>query len=335
MQKVPNSASLGAATVLFLLGLLGHQGPLAAADPEFPSSWRTGEIVVDGSADEWAGKLIPLPGFPVDLGIQNDASFLYFCVKTSDEAQKKRLQELGVNFWMDASGKVDRAFGVRYPAGPQKPPSGQGAAPPRGDAPPDGEAPPQEGRPGRGKRQGTQDALQVMGRDAEGGGRMTVASARPIAAAMAERDGVLVLELKVPLAFSIDTPFAILTAPGKTIALAVEGAQPDRELHAGGGRGGRGGEGSDGVSIGRGGVNVGGVSVGRGGIGASTGGGRGGGGGGSRSGGGERSGGPPAEKSSARPFKGSFRVLLSAPPAAPGSTTSPAPASQVSSAPRP
>jgi hypothetical protein len=323
MLKVPKSPPLLAGNVLVLLV---SAFSLRAADPEFPSTWRTAEIVVDGSADDWAGKLVPIPDSPVSLGIQNDGTFLYLCLRTSDEATKKRIQALGVNFYLDGSGKADRAFGVRFPA-PAEP-----------KVPRPGEAPSEDGQLVRVRRSTSSDDIGILGRDAEGGGRMKVAQVKPLAAAMGETDGALVIEVKVPLAFSLDTPFAIQTATGKTIALGLEGAQPDKDLRSEGKRGGRGGEGSDGaVSVGRGGVGIGGsgggVGVGPGGIRAGTGGSSGGFSGGGRGGSGGRggearpSGDRPSERSSRALIKKWFRVLLSPPPGPATAPVSPAPRS--------
>jgi hypothetical protein len=303
MKKMPKTTFFQAVTVLLSLTVLG---PLHAADPEFPSGWRSTEIVVDGSADDWAGKLVPIPDAPIFMGIQNDGSFVYLCLKTTDEAAKKRIQALGVNFYLDGSGKADRSFGIRYPASAEPP------------APRPADAPPEESGSAR-RRTASPDDIQVLGRDAEGGGRMKVAQIRPLAAAMAERDGALVLELKVPLTFSLETPFAIQTAPGKMIALGLEGAQPDRELRSEGRRGGRGGESAEGGGTGgRGGIGVEGRGV-RGGMGGSSGGFGSGGRGGSEGRASEgRSGGDrPSERSFGTPIKKWFRVPLASPPVSP------------------
>jgi len=281
MKKLSKTTFFQAGIVLSCLSVLGQ---LHAADPEFPSAWRTTEIVVDGSADDWAGKLVPIPDAPIFLGIQNDRSFLYICLKTTDDAAKKRIQALGVNFYLDGSGKADRSFGVRYPASAEPP------------APRPADAPPEESGSAR-RRSASPDDIQVLGRDAEGGGRMKVAQVKPLAAAMAEKDGALVLEIKVPLAFSLETPFAIQTAPGKMIAVGLEGTQPDRELRSEGRRGGRGG----GL---RGGAMSGSMGGGRGGSGGRGGEGR---------SGGER----PSERSFGTPIKKWFRVPLASPPVSP------------------
>ncbi len=206
----------------------------AAAETEFPSAWRTKEIVVDGLEDEWAGHLVPIPETPVSLGVQNDASFLYLCLRTSDEAMKRRIRALGVTVFFDATGGEERSYALRYPASPERP------APGAGDAPPSSAS----GTP-RLRRQASLDEIEILGAPEGSVRRLKLAEARPVAAALGEQDGTLVLEMKIPLAAGPDTPFAVRAAPGKTISLGLEGAPPGRQDRAGqsqtgGGEGGAG-----------------------------------------------------------------------------------------------
>jgi hypothetical protein len=53
--------------------------------------------------------------------------------------------------------------------------------------------------------------------------------------------GTLRYELKVPLAKTTDHPYAIGTAPGKTIGIGLETPKPERSSSGGGGRGNGGG----------------------------------------------------------------------------------------------
>ena len=275
--------------------LLAAALPVGAAYPEFPSGWRSAEVKVDGSAEEWAGKLVPV-GTTLLLGIQNDASFLYVCLKTSDEATRKRILALGLNFYFDASGKADKAFGIRYPASPEPPPT-----------PADGAS---QGGATRRRRTASLEDIEILGRGEAEAGRMTVAQARPVAAALSENDGVFVVELKVPLAFSIDTPFAVQANPGQTIALGVEGAKPAAP-RPDKGRGREGG-GREGTRIGGGGGR-GGFGSGGGGYRPGYGGTLGGEGGEGRRGEG-RSSDRPDEKSLGKPIKTWFRVPLASGP---------------------
>lgn len=204
MTRRTTGVVFGAAAVLML------PAAMLAKDPELPSAWRTSDVFVDGVADEWAGKLVPLAGIPVSIGVQNDASFLYVCMKTTDAATKKQILAVGLSFYLDGSGKQDRSFGVRFPLRtfeeeqPYVPDSGDPSFSHKLDL------------------SVARARLEVLGREESDTSVMRVSDARPIEAALDEQEGALVVELKVPLAFSLETPLSIGTAPGGSIALGLE-----------------------------------------------------------------------------------------------------------------
>ncbi len=285
----------GLTTALMLVLTLPSRS-LPAADAEFPSSWRTTDIAIDGSADEWAGKLIPIPETSISLGIQNDASFVYICLRASDEATRKRILASGLTFYLDGSGKDDRAFGVRYPASPQRP-----AARDVGDRPEDQSA-------SRPRPMASLDEIEILGKAVGDGGRLPIARAKQIVAALGETATAVVLELKVPLAFSFETPFAVQAVPGKTISLGLDSAPLARVRSEGGRKDREGGEvgmGGRGVGLGTGG----GYRPGFG----SMGGGRHGGRGGER----QTDSGPPSDRAFGPPLKKWFRVPLATAPVTP------------------
>ncbi len=222
--------------------LLSSLAPALAKDPEIPSAWRRADVTIDGVADEWSGHLVPLPETPLVLGVLNDGSYVYLCIKTSDEAARKKILGAGLSVWLDASGKAEHGFGIRFPVGragrdPLDLPTGEG----------DGITAAKLSVAAAGRD------LEVLGREEGDLGRMRVSDAKPIEAAISDQDGALVVELKVPLAFSVSAPHAIESAAGKTISVGLETAPPkvkrsrDGETSGGraggfgGGRGGRGG----------------------------------------------------------------------------------------------
>lgn len=76
---------------------------------------------------------------------------------------------------------------------------------------------------------------------------MRAADARPIEAAVDVVEGVLAIELKVPLAFSVSAPHAVEASPGSTISLGLETAPPKVRRNPSGERGGGGGRGGFGM----------------------------------------------------------------------------------------
>lgn len=188
-----------------------------AKDPELPSSWRGSEVVVDGGAEEWAGKMAPLAGTAISVGIQNDGAFVYVCLKTSDETAKEQLVAVGLSIYLGGVGQSDKAFGIRFPVGRLG--AEQPELPDTGDA-----------KFSRALELSVAGArLEILGRDAGDSSLMQVSAARPIEAAIGEQEGALVMELKVPLSFSVDTPHAVEAKPGDTIAFGLETAQPRRK----------------------------------------------------------------------------------------------------------
>jgi hypothetical protein len=172
-----------------------------------------------------------------------------------------------MTIWFDAAGGTKKKFGIRYPVVE----GGEGT---------DGEGR-RRGAPGRGNRPepppvgeagAPADRVDIIGPGKDDARSLTREHLPGIDVAIRAEQGTLQYELKVPLVATADRPYAIGTAPGKTIGVGIETAKmPQRSF--GGDRGGGFGGGGGGMGGGRG---------------------RGGGGGmGRRGGGGQRSGAAP------------------------------------------
>jgi len=284
-----------ASRVLPLLGVLLASGAALAADPALPSTWRLSDVTIDGAADDWAGRLVPLERTPLSIGVENDGRFLFLCVRTSDEATRKQILARGLSLYMDASAKDHHGFGVRFPVGRGR---NEHAAPAE-----NGES--GSARPEPHAAAGAE--LAFLGNEDGESLRVPTSVAGPVEAALGDRDGVLVVELKVPLAFSADSPHAVGTQAGKRISVGLETVEA-KGKPGGSGEGG----GATGLRAG---------THGSGGFGF-TGGGGGGGYGGGHGGGGGHHGGPPAGDGSksrdlGKPIKEWLVVDLAAEPAPP------------------
>lgn len=229
---------ISTSAALLVAGLLSRPG--SAAGPTMPSAWRAADVVLDGLSNDWTGRLVPLGDTPLVVGVRNDASFVYLCLKTSDEAAKKQILAVGLSVFFDASGKEDRAFGVRFPVGRQA-----GERPDVPEAADDGFSRALELSVAGGQ-------IEILGREEADVAMLRIGEARPIEAALGEESGALVVELKVPLVFSVDSPHAVGAKPGSSLSLGVETGRPkvrrsrgDGPRNAGsfGGPGGAGGRG--------------------------------------------------------------------------------------------
>ena len=57
---------------------------LGASEPSVASAWRTQEIAIDGSSDDWTAFSTLSDKPPVSLAAANDGRFLYLAIRTSD-----------------------------------------------------------------------------------------------------------------------------------------------------------------------------------------------------------------------------------------------------------
>jgi hypothetical protein len=261
-------------------------------DLKLASAWASGPVKVDGTADAWSALLKPLGDEPMVIGVQNDADFLYLCVKTSDLKTRKQLGTVGLTVWANGEGKDKRAFGVRFPAR-EKPHEGRSGAGPQGKwpgdaphgAPPeDDQAPPMTEEGGRTREADKRPAeLELIGPTESDRLLVRPGGDERAAAAQGDDSGVMVLEFRIPLKATDAHPLAIGASSGAIIAIGLETERPKKSLSLGEpGSGSSGGEGPPGGAHGGPG---GGLGTGRGGMGGGYGGGRHGMGGGSHEGG--------------------------------------------------
>ena len=288
--------------------VIGIAAMAAAAETlRIESVWSTEAPTVDGKLTEWSAPLVTLGSTPLSLGVRNDGQFVYVALASSDPATRMMLGAAGFTVWMDPSGKNKKSFGITVPPtlkGLGMRGRGAGGGPSGQDGqPPDSQSAPPQGQPGSSGQEGQKDpaqtgpggsagppigtitSIEIAGASKDDRRRFELTYARTIGLDVAARaaEGVLVYELKVPLAVSEAQPYGAKSSPGATIGLGIETA----ELPKPEGRGGEGGPGRGGM----GGGPPGGGGGGGGGMGGGMGGGGMMGGGGGQPGG--MGGGPP------------------------------------------
>ncbi len=225
----PSARCAGCAGLAFAFA-----GATLAKTPELKSGWPQAPLKVDGTAAQWEGLMAPLPDLPVLVGVQNDGSFLYVCLKTSDTKVKEQLARTGLTVWVNGAGKEDRGYGVHFPLG----------------------AGLQHRRGGRGQPEATptpdtnptidDSKVELIGPTTDD--RFTVArgDADPIQAALGDDSGVTVLELRFPLSPTENHPLAVEAKPGATIAVGLETERPHFQRPTGSGTGDAGSSGGSG-----------------------------------------------------------------------------------------
>ena len=317
-------------TALPVLALLAAAASIAAETIRLDSAWSAEAPAVDGKLTEWSSPLVTLGEAKLSVGVRNDGQFVYVALASSDQATRMMLGAAGFTVWFDPAGKEKKAFGITVPPtmkgtgmrgrGPGSPSDAQGQ--PLPDDPGQAGQAGQQADPGRaggaggqgGPGIGTITSIEVAGPSKDDRRRLELAFARTIGLDVSARvaEGVLVYELRVPLAVSESQPYGVKSAPGGTVGLGIETG----ELPKPGGRGEDGGGGR-----GRSGMGGGPPGGGGGGGGGGGAGGGGGGGGGMMGGGGMPGGmgGPPeggrGEMRELKPIKGWATVHLARPPA--------------------
>lgn len=177
----------------------------AAADATIAATWRDGEVTVDGSMADWE-RLQRVDDGPA-VAVQNDDTTLYVAVATNDVTVREQLAT-GLIVWIDATGRKRQTFGLRLEGLAPRPIAGATSNTSAGDLPD-----------------------QVLNRlesfDLLGPARLQrrlIDNAADVGIALASgvADGMIVYELKLPLAKTDATPQAVGVRPGATISLGLE-----------------------------------------------------------------------------------------------------------------
>lgn len=260
-----------------LLGLALLTAPFAVCGKKASSHWSSGEITIDGDATEWKDRLTYYEKQDLSLAMANDGKYLYVCLVVESPETKRKLMGMGTVLWLDSSGGKKKEFGIRYPLGMR---GGEQRTTRQ-------QARDEDGSFDRGKARKAFDSsltdLEILGPEKEDRKRLILAEVPGIEAKIFSDRESMVYELKVPLAKSETTPYAIGSAVGAEIGVGI--VTPTRKQGQRQGR--RGGPGGRGGGPGSGGGKGGGSSYGGNSGGSYGGGGRGGsgrgGGGGQRS----------------------------------------------------
>ncbi len=217
----------------------------------------TQPITIDGRTDDWQGELFVVPGERMMIGFVNDGQFLYIAVLVEEAFQRYQVLSQGLTVWFDPKGGKEKVLGIRYPLGlppGERPPMRMGA---------EGEGPTLPALP-----EGALAELEIVRSEKEPPQRFKVADLKGFEVKMTPSTGLLVYEMKIPLAADAAHPVAVGTPPGRTVGIGFEtpkfdsssipsnnrGGMPGGGGGRGGGMGGRGGRGGAGGMGGRGGM---------------------------------------------------------------------------------
>ena len=155
------------------------------------------------------------------------------------------IRRLGRTVWFGPAGGTKRKFGIKYPVveggdGDGGGRGGHGRGLGGGSANSGDSSPDEAAEPG--------DRVDIIGPGKDDARSLTRDHLPGVGVAIRAEEGTPHYELKVPLARTADHPYAIDTAPGRTIGIGLEtGKMPQRSSGAGRGGGGGGGMGGGGM----------------------------------------------------------------------------------------
>ena len=238
----------------FAFGLPLHAG----SRPQITAGPLDGPIVIDGQESDWSGSLQPFGDQPFSIQAVNDGADLYVRVSASSPAVRREILRRGLTVWFDPKGGSKKTFGIRYPVIEEpfdQGERGRGGFGRRGrGGAPEGEPSAESDRPTEepDAQPEPSDRVDILGPGKSDARSLTRDHLEGVQVALRVDQGVLLYELKVPLATGEGRPYAIGTSPGQTIGIGFETAKIiTPQAGRGGGGFGGGGYGGGGFGGGR------------------------------------------------------------------------------------
>jgi len=172
-------------------------------------------ISIDGKTDDWQGDLYVVPNERMSIGFLNDRENLYICLLSSDTTIRSQIMSQGFTVWFDPKGGKEKAFGIRYPLGS---PDGQLPRMPMGEMkePPVAES-----------SASSLDEFEIVKSEKDPIQKMGFSQVKGLELKVASSTGLIVYEMKIPLAASADIPVAVGAEPGKSIGIGFETGKID------------------------------------------------------------------------------------------------------------
>ncbi len=203
---------------LLFIGLISLIISVAGCgDTEIDSKWKTQDIKIDGNDADWGNTLTYVDDLKSLVGVQNDGSFLYLCLVTSDRDLESKMLRMGLTVWFDRTASDDKKFGIKFPLGFRDIDRSQFRNErPAGMA---GERP----NPGQIDERilNNQTEAEIVGANNESN-RVPLTELKGIELKLGMKDGRLVYEMRVPLQHKSGYNYAISADTGSAISVGLE-----------------------------------------------------------------------------------------------------------------
>ncbi len=187
-----------------------------------PINWRSNQITIDGSSEDWGTELKQIPDQKIWLGTTNDDKFFYLCMVTEDRIKAMQMMRNGLITWFIPENEKDAGFGIKYPM-PNKMPK-------REELQNFGNMSREMFQPENLMKLvdmflEKQNEFQVLNIDKFSLSLLSLQNKDGIELKLGYKDNKFVYEMKVPLAVHEDYSFQIAALPGEVIKIKFETEQ--------------------------------------------------------------------------------------------------------------
>lgn len=220
---------------------------------QLASNWTPETIPIDGSMKEWSDSTLFAQKDDLSYAVKNDDQYLYLFVMSATPNLGRQMVFRGMTVWFDPNGGSKKTLGVRFPLG-----MGRGEMPIRSDGQ-DGE---QRGNRFTEMERQALNEFEFLGPGENDRQRVSRIQGQGVEFYINATPERFVYEMKIPLKYSSEHPYALETRPGQKIGVGIASNTITRP---GGREGGSPGEGGGEGMPGMGGGREGGRGAGRGG----------------------------------------------------------------------
>lgn len=227
---------------------------------ELPSRWADKRIAIDGSLREWIDSTAFVEKDGIRCGVMNDKEYLYVCLMSSTPNLGRQLIMRGMTVWFDPNGGEKKTIGVRFPlgsmrSGVMRPESGGRTPGTIGDRASEN----RQQRFDEIEQQALQE-FEYIGPGPNDRQRVLRIQGQGVEFQLTARPERFIYEMKIPLAYSSQHPYAVESYAGSVIGVGFDSSLQERPMAGegsgenpggappgggrtggGGGRGGRGG----------------------------------------------------------------------------------------------
>jgi hypothetical protein len=187
---------------------------------EVKSSWSATPVKVDGTGQGWSANFMPVGDPPILVSLENDAQYLYVCVRTSGPKAKSQIAFGGLTVWAEVPKASEGGMGVRFPMHGRRQGGGRPPRPGEGES---AKAPPLD------TINEVSKEFALLGPTREDSLAVERGPEQPVQVAIGDDSGVLVYQVRLPLQPSDDHPVAVGARAGTAVMVTLDTTPPKHQ----------------------------------------------------------------------------------------------------------